>query len=127
MANAAARIMVRNIAECHVQHERPPAISTRVTLGAGSEPEPAGPSGLICDRRADGDLAAVPATTTVELFGGTDGASVWQDTRATRAWDRSYLPARNRGGFPIEADDLLWGVTPRAQTDGGSPVDPVGP
>ena len=76
-----------------------------------------GPITLVLQK--GGDLVVVPAgapTTTADLFGGTDVTSAWQYNRATRAWDRSYLPARSRGGFAIAGGDVLWVVTPRAQT-----------
>ena len=38
--------------------------------------------------------------------------------RATRAWDRSYLPATDRGGFPIVPGDVLWVVASVAETVG---------
>ncbi len=69
--------------------------------------------------REGGDLVVVPAgaaTTAADLFGGTDVAIVWQYNRASRAWDRSYLPALGGGGFPIAGGDVLWVVSPRAQT-----------
>ena len=49
------------------------------------------------------------------LFGGTDVASVWKYNRATRRWDLSYQPARDRGGFPIAGGDVLWVVAPAEQ------------
>ena len=87
----------------------------RVRLG-GQEPDP-----ITLDLRAGGDLVVVPAgtpTTAADLFGGTDVTVVWQYTRATRAWDRSYLPALGSGDFPIEAGDVLWVVASRDQMVG---------
>ena len=72
-----------------------------------------------CLQKVSGDLVVVPAgvpTTAAALFGGTDVAIVWQYTRATRAWDRSYLPALGSGDFLIVPGDVLWVVTPRALT-----------
>ena len=72
--------------------------------------------------REGGDLVAVPAgtaTTAAALFGGTDVVSVWRYNRETRRWDFPYLPASDRGSFPIAAGDVLWVVAPRAQTVGG--------
>ena len=67
--------------------------------------------------RQGGDMVAVPAgtaTTAAALFGGAEVSSVWKYNRATRAWDLSYRPGR--GGFPIAGGDVLWVVSPRAQT-----------
>ena len=72
--------------------------------------------------RQGGDLLAVPAgtaTTATALFGGTDVVSAWRYNRETRRWDFPYLPANDRGGFPIAGGDVLWVVSPRAQTVGG--------
>ena len=80
----------------------------------GREPDP-----ITLDLRAGGDLVVVPvgaATTAADLFGGTDVTIVWQYNRATRAWDRSYLPALGSGGFPIAGGDVLWVVSPVEQT-----------
>ena len=87
----------------------------RLRLG-GQAPDP-----ITLDLRAGGDLVVVPAgaaTTAAALFDGTAVTVVWQYTRASRAWDRAYLPALGRGDFPIEAGDVLWVVAPRALTVG---------
>ena len=79
-------------------------------------------SNLILVLRAGGDFVAVPAgaaTTAADLFGGTDVTRVWKYNRLTRAWDLSYRPRLGSGGFAIEPGDILWVVTPRAQTVGG--------
>lgn len=49
---------------------------------------------------------------------GTAVASIWEYNRATRAWDRSYLLATDRGGFPIVPGDVLWVVASVAETVG---------
>ena len=70
--------------------------------------------------RRGGDILAVPAgaaTTAAALFGGADVTSAWKYNRATRAWDLSYRPGL--GGFAIAPGDVLWVVSPRAQTVGG--------
>ena len=69
--------------------------------------------------RAGGDLVVIPAgvaATAVDLFGGTDVASVWRYSRHTRTWDRSYLPRLDRGNFAIAGGDVLWVVAPAART-----------
>ncbi len=84
-------------------------------------PAPPAPGPITLDLRAGGDLVVVPAgmaTTAADLFGGTDVTRVWKYNRATRAWDLSYLPRLDRSGFPIASGDVLWVVTPRAQTVG---------
>ena len=90
---------------------------------AGTRPSaPAASGPITLELQEGGDIVAVPAgaaTTAADLFGGTDVASVWKYNRATRRWDLSYLPARDRGGFSIEPGDMLWVVSPRAQTVGG--------
>ena len=58
-------------------------------------------------------------SAAADLFGATDVTIAWQYNRATRAWDRSYLPTLGRGGFAVEPGDVLWVVAPRAQTVGG--------
>ena len=77
------------------------------------------PGPIVLTLRQGGDLVVVPAgipTTAAALFADTDVTIVWQYNRATRTWDRFYLPARNRGGFPIEAGDVLWVVAATGQT-----------
>ena len=84
------------------------------TPASASDP---GPITLIL--RAGGDFVAVPAgaaTTAADLFGGTEVTAVWQYNHTTRAWDRSYYPGPGLGGFAIAGGDVLWVVTPRAQT-----------
>ncbi|MCY3887247.1 MAG: cadherin domain-containing protein [Chloroflexi bacterium] len=95
----------------------------RQTLTVAGQPPPASPIAdpITLDLRVGGDLVVVPAglpTTAADLFGGTDVAIVWQYNRATRAWDRSYLPATDRGGFPIVPGDVLWVVASVAETVG---------
>ena len=83
---------------------------------------PAAADPITLTLRQGGDIVPVPAgaaTTAAELFAGTDVTIVWQYNRATRAWDRSYLPATGRGGFPIAGGDVLWVVASRDQTVGG--------
>ncbi|MCY3887795.1 MAG: hypothetical protein OXG19_08895 [Chloroflexi bacterium] len=58
-------------------------------------------------------------TTAADLFRGTEVASVWKYNRATRAWGLLSSPARDRGGFAIEAGDVIWVVAPRTQAVGG--------
>ena len=93
----------------------------RIRNGAGTEAAPVSDCGTLALTIAlpqGGDFVVVPAganTTVVDLFGGTDVAIVWKYNRATRAWDLSYIPARNRNNFAITAEDLLWVVSPRAQ------------
>ena len=98
-----------------------PAAQTLPVAGMRPPDAPAAADPITLTLRQGGDLVVVPAgaaTTAAELFGGTDVASVWQYNRATRAWDRSYLPARNRGGFPIAPGDVLWVVASVAETVG---------
>ena len=40
----------------------------------------------------------------------------WKYHRATRAWDRSYIPAIGFGGFTVEAGDALWVIAGSDQT-----------
>ena len=107
-----------------------PMAQTLVVQGTPPAPDP-GPIALTL--RQGGDIVAVPAgrpTTAADLFGGTDVASVWKYNRAARLWDLSYLPAPNRGDFPIAPGDALWVVSPRAQTIpdmGGLPAQDPGP
>ena len=99
-----------------------PVAQTLPVAGTPPPAVPPDPGPITLPLRAGGDLVAVPAgtpTTAADLFGDTDVASVWKYHRATRAWDRAYLPALGRGGFPIAPGDVLWVVTPRAQTIGG--------
>ncbi len=98
--------------------------SVAQTLPVAGTPPPTAPVAdpITLDLRAGGDLVVVPpgaATRAADLFDGTDVTVVWQYTRATRAWDRAYLPALGRGGFAIAPGDVLWVVAPRAQTVGG--------
>ena len=94
----------------------------RIRNGAGTEAAPVSDCGTLTLPLAlpqGGDFVVVPAgasTTVVDLFGGTDVTIVWKYNRATRAWDLFYIPARNRNTFAITAGDLLWVVSPRAQT-----------
>ncbi len=87
---------------------------------AGTPVLHSGPITLVL--REGGDYVAVPAgtpTTAADLFGGTDVTRVRKYNRATRAWDLSYVPAQDSGGFAIAPGDVLWVVAPRAQTVGG--------
>ena len=97
------------------------------TLVVQGTPPASDPGPIALTLRQGGDIVAVPdgvPTTAAALFGGTAVASVWKYNRATRAWDLSYLPARDRGGFDIAPGDALWVVTPRALTvTAGSPAD----
>ena len=83
--------------------------------------------------RAGGDLAVMPAgvaATAADLFGDTNVASVWLYSRATRAWDYSYFPRRDRGNFVIAGGDVLWVVAPVDQTlvvQGTPPAPDPGP
>ena len=89
----------------------------RVRLSDGTATAP--PTGLSLEVRAGGDLLVVPAgaaTTAAALFGDTAVTIVWKYSPGTRAWDRFYLPARNRGGFAIAGGDVLWVVAPADQT-----------
>lgn len=91
-----------------------------VPLTPGHTAPPLGPITLAL--RAGGGLYGVPAgtpTTAARLFGGTDVVVVWKYDRATRAWSFAYAPAQDRNDFVIEALDVLWIVSPRAQTVGG--------
>ncbi len=94
----------------------------QMLLVAGTPVPASDPGPITLVLREGGDFVAVPAgaaTTAADLFGGTDVTTVWQYNRATRAWDRSYRPGPDLGGFAIEAGDVLWVVAPRAQTVGG--------
>ncbi|MCY3886603.1 MAG: YbaY family lipoprotein [Chloroflexi bacterium] len=101
------------------------------TLPVAGRPPPASPVAgpITLDLQAGGDLVVVPAgtpTTAAALFDGTDVAVVWQYNRATRAWDRAYLPALGTGDFPIAPGDVLWVVAPRALTvTAGAPAAAV--
>ena len=92
-------------------------VAGRPLSGAPSSADP-----ITVDLRAGGDLVAVSAgaaTTAADLFGDTDVTSVRQYNRGTRTWDRAYHPAIGSGSFAIAPGDVLWVVSPRAQTVGG--------
>ena len=97
-----------------------PRIQTlAVPLAPGYTAPPLGPITLAL--RAGGGLYGVPAgapTTAARLFGGTDVVIVWKYDRAARAWGSAYVPAQGRNDFIVEALDVLWIVSPRAQTVG---------
>ena len=84
---------------------------------------------IILPLRPGADIVAVPAgaaTTASALFGGAEVSSVWKYNRDTRRWDLPYLPARERGGFPVAAGDVLWVVSLVEQTliaEGIPPLD----
>ena len=97
-----------------------------LTLVVQGSPPASDPGPITLTLRQGGDLVVVPAgaaTTAAALFGETDVSSVWKYNRATRLWDLSYLPTRDRGDFPIAPGDALWVVSPRAQTvSAGAPA-----
>ncbi len=84
--------------------------------------EPSAPGGVTLTLRKGGNfyvLSAGASTTAARLFEETDVASVWKYNRATGAWDLAYLPDLGREDFTIAPGDVLWIVSPRAQTVGG--------
>ena len=93
-------------------------VTVTVTREAG---EPPAPGGVTLTLRKGGNFYALPAgapTTAARLFADTDVASVWKYNRATGAWDLAYLPDLGREDFAIAGGDVLWIVSPRAQTVG---------
>ena len=100
----------------------PQAQTLFLTVPLGIDTPPAESGAFRLALREGGNLFTVPAGavgTVADLFDGTPVTIVWWYNRATRAWDLSYRPGRGQGDFPIASGDILWVVTPIAQTVGG--------
>lgn len=98
----------------------PNAIEQTVEIQVGEEPEPPAPDAISLTLRAGGHFYPVlsgASTSAADLF-GSSVTSAWKYNLATGTWS-GYDGSSGRGGFMVNAGDVIYVVSPIDQTVGG--------